>query len=140
RPMFPEGYNFETQVVATVLSSDGMFPADVLASVAASAALNISDIPFNGPTASIKVGRLDGQFVANPTPKQILESDIDITVAGSKNGLLMVEGGSKFVSEADVLGALKFAHEAMMPLFNAQNELREKTGSTPKRAFTMKTV
>ncbi len=140
RPMFPEGYNFETQIVATVLSSDGMFPMDVLAGAAASAALNISDIPFNGPTASVKVGRVGGEFIANPTPKQLLESDVDITVAGSRNGLLMVEGESKFISESDILSALKFAHEAMMPILNAQNELREKTGSTPKRAFTPKTV
>lgn len=140
RPMFPEGYNFETQVVATVLSSDGLFPTDVLASAAASAALHISNIPFNGPTASVKIGRVDGQFVANPSPKQLLTSDIDITVAGSKNGLLMVEGESKFVSESDVLSALKFAHESMMPIFAAQNELREKTGSKAKRDFTPKGV
>lgn len=140
RPMFPEGYNFETQVVATVLSSDGLFPTDVLASAAASAALHISNIPFNGPTGSVKIGRVDGQFVANPSPKQLLTSDIDITVAGSKNGLLMVEGESKFVAEADVLKALKFAHESLMPIFAAQNELREKTGSKAKREFTAKTV
>lgn len=140
RPMFPEGYNFETQVVATVLSSDGLFPTDVLASAAASAALHISNIPFNGPTASVKIGRIDGQFVANPSPKQLLTSDIDITVAGSKNGLLMVEGESKFVSESDVLSALKFAHESMMPIFAAQNELREKSGSKAKRDFTAKGV
>ncbi len=140
RPMFPEGYNFETQVVATVLSSDGLFPTDVLASAAASAALHISNIPFNGPTGSIKIGRIGGQFIANPSPKQLLDSDIDITVAGSQNGLLMVEGESKFVSESDVLSALKFAHEAMMPLFAAQNELREKTGSKAKREFTPKNV
>jgi len=140
RPMFPEGYNFETQVVATVLSSDGLFPTDVLASAAASTALHISNIPFNGPTGSVKVGRVDGQFIANPSPKQLLTSDIDITVAGSKNGLLMVEGESKFVAEADVLKALKFGHESLMPIFAAQNELREKTGSKAKRDFTAKSV
>ena len=140
RPMFPEGYNFETQVVATVLSSDGLFPTDVLASAATSAAIHISDIPFNGPTASVKVGRIDGQFVANPSPKQLLASDIDITVAGSKNGLLMVEGESKFVAESDVLAALKFGHESLAPIFAAQNELREKTGSKAKRDFTAKSI
>jgi polyribonucleotide nucleotidyltransferase len=140
RPMFPEGYNFETQVVTTILSSDGVFPTDVLAGAAASAAIHISNIPFNGPTACVKVGRIDGQFVANPSPKQLLTSDIDITVAGSKNGLLMVEGESKFVTEKDVLAALKFGHESLMPIFAAQNELREKTGSTPKREFTPKSM
>ncbi|MES2769544.1 MAG: polyribonucleotide nucleotidyltransferase [Bdellovibrionota bacterium] len=140
RPMFPEGYNFETQVVTTVLSSDGLFPVDVLAGAAASAAIHISNIPFNGPTACVKVGRIDGQFVANPSPKQLLTSDMEITVAGSKNGLLMVEGESKFVSEKDVLAALKFGHEALTPIFNAQNELREKTGSVAKRDFTPKAM
>lgn len=140
RPVFPEGYRHETQVVATVLSADGAFPLDILASLGASAALHVSDIPFNGPTAAIQVARVDGQFVANPTPQQMEKSDMDIIVAGTRNGLLMVEGETRFISEADVLAALKFGHQSMLPLLNAQDELREKTGSKAKRAFTPSTI
>ncbi|XGC82149.1 polyribonucleotide nucleotidyltransferase [Bdellovibrio bacteriovorus] len=140
RPVFPEGFRNETQVVATVLSADGAFPLEILASLGASAALHVSDIPFNGPTAAIQVARVDGQFVANPTPQQLEKSDMDLIVAGTRNGLLMVEGETKFISEADVLAALKFGHQSMMPLLNAQDELREKTGSAAKRAFTAPTI
>ncbi|WP_295903894.1 polyribonucleotide nucleotidyltransferase [uncultured Bdellovibrio sp.] len=136
RPSFPEGYRHETQVVATVLSADGAFPLEILSSLGASAALHVSDIPFNGPTAAIQVARVDGQFVANPTPQQLEKSDMDMIVAGTRNGLLMVEGETKFISEADCLAALKFGHQSMMPLLNAQDELREKMGSKAKRAFT----
>jgi polyribonucleotide nucleotidyltransferase len=135
RPLFPEGYRYETQVVATTLSADGSFPIEILASLGASAALHISDIPFNGPTAAVQVGRVDGQLIANPTPQQMERSDMDIIVAGTKNGLLMVEGEAKFISEADALAALKFGHQSLLPLLNAQEELREKSGSAPKRAF-----
>lgn len=135
RPKFPEGYRNETQVVATVLSADGSFPVEILASVGASAALHISDIPFDGPVASVQVGRVDGQFIANPTPMQLEKSDLDIIIAGTRQGILMVEGESKFISEADVMATLKFGHEALMPLLNAQDELREKTGSKTKRTF-----
>lgn len=136
RPSFPEGYRFETQVIATVLSSDGAFPTDILASLGASAALHISDIPFNGPTAAIQVGRIEGQLIANPTPQQMEKSDFNIIVAGTRHGILMVEGECKFVSEADMLSALKFGHQSLMPLLNAQDELREKAGSKAKRPFT----
>jgi polyribonucleotide nucleotidyltransferase len=136
RPLFPEGYLNDTQVVATILSADGSFPMDVLGSLGASAALHISNIPFSGPTAACQVGRVNGQFIANPTPEQMLTSDMDILVAGTKNGLLMVEGETKFISEADALAALKFGHEALMPLLQMQDELREKTGSIAKRKFT----
>lgn len=136
RPVFPEGYRHETQVVATVLSADGAFPLEILSSLGASAALHVSDIPFNGPTAAIQVARVDGQFVANPTPQQLEKSDMDMIVAGTRNGLLMVEGETKFISEGDCLAALKFGHQSMMPLLNAQDELREKTGSKAKRPFT----
>ncbi len=140
RPSFPEGYRNETQVVATVLSADGSFPIEILASLGASSALHISDIPFGGPTAAIQVGRVDGHFIANPTPQQMEKSDLDVIVAGTRNGILMVEGETKFVNEAAVLGALKFAHEALQPLLNAQDELREKTGSKAKRKFEPKRI
>ncbi len=135
RPLFPEGYLNDTQVVATVLSADGAFPVDVLASLGASAALHISDIPFYGPTAACQVGRVDGQFIANPTPEQKAKSDMDIIVSGTKNGLLMVEGEANFITEADALAALKFGHQSLLPLLQIQEELREKTGSKAKRAF-----
>ena len=136
RPLFPEGYFNDTQVVATVLSADGSFSVDVLASLGASAALHISDIPFNGPTAACQVARVNGQFIANPTPEQLANSDMDIIVSGTKNGLLMVEGETKFISESDALNALKFGHQSIMPLLQMQEELREKTGSKAKCAFT----
>jgi polyribonucleotide nucleotidyltransferase len=136
RPKFPEGYRHETQVVATVLSADGAFPLEILASLGASAALHISDIPFEGPTASIQVARVDGQLIANPTPQQREKSDMDIIVAGTRNGILMVEGETKFISEDDAMSALKFGHQNILTLLNAQDELREKSGSKAKRSFT----
>jgi polyribonucleotide nucleotidyltransferase len=136
RPKFPEGYRCDTQVVATVLSSDGSFPIEILCSLGASAALHISDIPFEGPTAAVQVARVDGQLIANPTPQQLEKSDIDLIVAGTRQGLLMVEGETKFISEADTLAALKFGHQSLIPFLNAQDELREKSGSPAKRAFT----
>lgn len=140
RPKFPEGYRYDTQVVATVLSADGSFPVEILSSLGASAALHISDIPFEGPTAAVQVGRIDGQLVANPTPQQLEKSDMNLVVAGTRQGILMVEGEAKFISEEDTLAALKFGHQSLMPLFNAQDELREKTGSMKKRAFTPPSV
>lgn len=140
RPKFPEGYRQETQVVATVLSSDGSFPVEILASLGASSALHISDIPFEGPTAACQVARVDGQLIANPTPQQLEKSDMDIIVAGTRNGILMVEGEAQFISESDMLAALKFGHQSLMPLLNAQDELREKTGSKPKRDFKVQTI
>lgn len=140
RPSFPEGYRYETQVVATVLSSDGAFPISILASLGASASLHISDIPFNGPTGAVMVGRVDGQLVANPTPQQLEKSDLEIIVAGTRNGILMVEGEANLISEADAMAALRFGHQSIIPLLNAQDELREKFGSKPKRAFTAKVI
>ena len=135
RPTFPEGYDRDTQIVVTTLSSDNTFPLDILATLGASAAAHISDIPFNGPIASVEVARINGQFVACATPTQLLESDMQITVSGTKDGILMVEGESKFISEADVLSALKFGHQSLQPLLQAQNDLRSKVGKT-KREFT----
>ena len=112
RPLFPEGYRFETQVVATVLSYDGTFPVSTLASIGASAALHISDIPFNGPTCAVQLARAGGQFIINPSNQQLEASDMDVIVAGTPNGILMVEGELKFVSEAVALDALKAATES----------------------------
>ena len=136
RPLFPEGYRFETQIIATTLSYDGTYPLEILASLGASAALHISDIPFSGPAAAIQVGRVNGQFIANPSGTQMEQSDLDIIISGTRNGIMMVEGETKFISEADALAALKFGHESMKSLFDIQDELREKFGNKPKRAFT----
>lgn len=136
RPCFPEGYRHETQVIATTLSYDGQFPIDILASIGASTATHISTIPFNGPTCSVLVGRVDNRFIANPTSEELEKSDMNIVIAGTRNGILMVEGECKFVSEADVLAALKFGHKAMMPVFDLQDQLRKLAGDKPKRAFT----
>lgn len=136
RPCFPEGYNSETQVVATVLSYDGQYPVKHLATIGASAAFHISDIPFSGPVATVTVGRIDGQMIANPTFEQLEKSDLEVVVSGTKNGILMVEGESKFVSEADVLAALKFGHQAFTPALAAQEELRQMCGNVAKREFT----
>jgi polyribonucleotide nucleotidyltransferase len=140
RPCFPEGYRCETQVIATTLSFDGTFPIDILAGLGASAALHISNIPFNGPTASSQIARINGQFKINPTIADLEKSDMDITVAGTRNGLLMVEGETKFVTETDVLEALKFAHKAMAPFFDMQDELRSKVGAPAKREFKAPTI
>jgi polyribonucleotide nucleotidyltransferase len=134
RPLFPKNYRFETQVIATVLSMDQENDPDVLAMVGASAALHISDIPFAGPIASVRVGRIDGQFKVNPTISEWEASDITIIVAGSKTGVVMVEGGSATVSEADLLEAIFFGHSEMQPLIAMQEKLREDI-SKPKRVI-----
>ena len=134
RPLFPKEYRFETQVIATVLSMDQENDSDMLAMVGASAALEISDIPFAGPIASVRVGRIDGQFVANPTLSQMAESDVNIMIAGSRTGVVMVEGGGDVVSEADMLEAIFFGHKAIQPIIEIQEQLKAKIGK-PKRIF-----
>ncbi|MCD4744553.1 MAG: polyribonucleotide nucleotidyltransferase [Desulfobacteraceae bacterium] len=128
RPLFPEGYSYETQVIATVSSMDKENEPDVLALVGASAALQISDIPFEGPIAGIRVGRVNGEFVANPTLEEIEASDINLVVAGSKTGVIMVEGGAETVSEEDMISAIYFGHSAMQPIIEMQEELQKALG------------
>ncbi len=136
RPLFPEGYRFETQVIATVLSMDQQNDADTLAMIGASAALEISDIPFAGPIACVRVGRVNGAFVADPTLDELEESDINIIVAGSKTGVVMVEGGGKIVAEQDLLDAIFFGHQAMQPIIEMQTQLKAVAGK-PKRVFQL---
>ena len=128
RPLFEDGYNYELQVIATVLSMDRVNDPDILAMLGASAALHISDIPFEGPIAGIKVGRINGEFVANPDIEQSQKSDINLIVAGSKNGVIMVEGSADIVSEEEMLEAIYFGHKAMQPLIDLQIELKEAIG------------
>jgi polyribonucleotide nucleotidyltransferase len=134
RPLFPKNYRYETQVIATVLSMDQENDPDTLAMNGASAALSISDIPFEGPIACVRVGRIDKQFLINPTISQWEKSDINLVVAGSKTGVVMVEAGANIVKETDMLEAIYFGHESMQPLIELQEKLREAAGM-PKRPF-----
>lgn len=132
RPLFPEGFLNETQIMATVISADRDNDPGILSIIGASAALEISDIPFQGPIAGVRVGRVDGSFVCNPTAEEMERSDIDIVVAGSRDAVIMVEGGARMVPEQDMLDAIFFGHEAMQPILAAQEELRRVVG-VPKR-------
>lgn len=129
RPLFPKKYSYETQVVATVLSVDMEHEPDVVALTGASAALHVSKIPFQGPVAAVRVGRLNGEFVINPSGKQLLESDMNLVVAGSRDAVVMVEGEARFVSEADVVEAISHAHRAILPILDAQEELNRLVGN-----------
>jgi polyribonucleotide nucleotidyltransferase len=135
RPLFPKKYSYETQVIATVLSMDQENDPDTLAMLGASTALTISDIPFAGPIASVRVGRLNGQLIINPGIPEWDESDLNIIVAGSKTGVVMVEGGGNLISESDMLEAIFFAHSAMQPLIDIQMQLQETHGET-KRPYS----
>jgi len=128
RPLFPETFLNETQIMATVVSADRDNDPGILSIIGASAALEVSDIPFQGPIAGVRVGRVDGAFVCNPSAAELELSDIDIVVAGSRDAVIMVEGGAKFVSEQDMLDAIFFGHESMQPVLAAQTELRGLAG------------
>jgi polyribonucleotide nucleotidyltransferase len=128
RPLFADGFNHEVQIVATVLSADGENDPGLVALIGASAALHISDIPWSGPIAGCVVGRKGGQFVAAPRMSERADSDCDIFVAARREGLVMVEGELKELSEADVVAALKFGYEAMLPVFECIERLRTKVG------------
>jgi polyribonucleotide nucleotidyltransferase len=134
RPLFPKGYRFETQVIGHVLSHDKENEPDVLAITGASAALTISDVPFAGPIAGIRVARVGGKLVAFPTWTQTQEADIVLIVGVSRDAIVMVEGGASEVAESDMIDALMFAQEAAQPLLDLQDRLREKAGK-PKREF-----
>jgi len=139
RPLFPEGYKCETQLIATVLSVDRTNPSDVLALTGASAALHISDIPWEGPIAGVRVGRVEGEFVAFPTYEQLEKSDIDIIVACSKEAVVMVEGECKEVTEHDLVEALMFAHRSAQPIIELIERMRASVGKA-KRSFEAKTI
>ncbi len=135
RPLFPEGYANETQVIATVISFDQENDADVLALTGASAALQVSDVPFSGPIAGVRVGRVNGQLIANPTLAQRAEADLDIIMAASADAIVMVEGGAAELSEAVMVDALLFGHAAVKDLLAAQAGLAKAFGAKPKRNF-----
>ena len=123
RPLFPKGFKNETQIMITVLQSDGENMADVLAGVGASAALMLSSIPWNGPIASVRVGRVDGNFIMNPTRTELDESDMEMVVSGNRETVVMVEGEADCVAETEMLDALKAAHEVIVEIIDLQDEL-----------------
>ncbi len=123
RPLFEDDYNSETQIIANVLSMDRENDADVIAGFGASAALVISDIPFLGPIATVRVGKIDGAFVINPTISQLKESELELVVAGSQESIMMVEGEGEEVSEETLLEAIEYAHGAIRKLIDLQKEL-----------------
>ncbi|HLF13959.1 MAG TPA: polyribonucleotide nucleotidyltransferase, partial [Bacteroidota bacterium] len=128
RPMFPENFRNETQIMVTVYSSDQENDGDVLGAVGASTALMISNIPFDGPIAEVRVGRNDGRFIINPTFAQLGNSDLDVTLAGTMTSIVMVEGEAKEISEADMLAALKFAHPFIRTICELQIQIRDEIG------------
>jgi polyribonucleotide nucleotidyltransferase len=140
RPLFPEDFHAETQVLITLISSDTEILPDALAGLAASAALAVSDIPFNGPISEVRVARIDGKFVVNPTIKDLANADMDIMVAASMDNIMMVEGEMKEVSENDMIEAMKFAHDHIKIQCRAQLELAAMVEkANPKREYCHET-
>lgn len=135
RPLFPDDFHAETFVNVTLFSADGEDMPDALAGLAASAALAVSDIPFNGPISEVRVARINGEFVVNPTFNQLENADMDVIVAATLDNIMMVEGEMKEVSEDDLLNAMKIAHEAIKVHCQAQLELMEAVGKTQKREY-----
>ncbi len=132
RPLFPEGYKDDVQVVITVLSTDQENDPDILGTIAGSAALTISEIPFQGPIAAIRIGRIDGELVVNPTTTDLAGSDLDLIVSGTRDAIMMVEAGAQLVTEDVMAEAILFGHRALRPIIELQDQLRELVGK-PKR-------
>src|SRR5229473_1204117 len=128
RPLFPDGFKCETQVIAFVLSADTENDPDVAAINGASAALTISDIPFNGPVGAVRVGQVNGNFIVNPTYAEMAESSVNIIVVATADGIVMVEAGAKGVSEETTLGAIEFAHGEIKKICAAISDLAKKSG------------
>src|SRR5581483_1796377 len=135
RPLFPEGFRNETQVIAFCLSADSENDPDVAAINAASCALTLSDIPFEGPVGAVRVGLVDGRFVVNPTYAEMREGLLSLMVVGTQDGIVMIESGARQVSEDTIVDAIEFAHAEIKKITAAINELRERAGK-PKRPVT----
>ena len=133
RPLFPKDYFYETQVIATVLSVDQENDPDILAIIGASAALEISDIPFQGPIAGIRVGRIEGELVLNPTSSQLKESDFNIIVAGTQEAVVMVEGWARMANEEDLVQAIFYGHQGMQGILEMQKKLAQLVGPKKER-------
>ena len=132
RPLFPKGYKDDVQLVITVLSTDQENLPDVVGTIAASAALTISEIPFNGPIASVRVGRIDGEFVVNPTFSQLKDSELDLIVAGTRDAIMMVEAGANLLPEAVMAEAILFGHRALQPIVDLQEQLQKAVGKAKR--------
>ncbi|MFZ9698539.1 MAG: polyribonucleotide nucleotidyltransferase [Candidatus Limnocylindrus sp.] len=132
RPLFPEGYKDDVQVVITVLSADQENDPDILGTIAASAALTISEIPFLGPIGAVRVGLVDDKFILNPTFEQLETSDLDLVVSGTADAIMMVEAGANLISEAKMAEAIEFGHNAIQALISLQEQLRAKVGKTKR--------
>jgi polyribonucleotide nucleotidyltransferase len=139
RPLFPKGWFNEVQVQSLLLSADGENDSDILTIIGASAALSVSDIPWDGPLGALRIGRIKGQFIANPTHSQMRESDLDLIYVGDTSDVVMFEGSAKEISEADFMAALKFGHECCQPLIQAQKDLAARAGKK-KREITVSVV
>ena len=136
RPLFPSDYHADTQILLYLISADKEVLPDALAALAASAALSVSDIPFNGPIAEVRVVKCGKEFIVNPTPEQIEKSSLNLMVGASYENICMLEGESKEVSEEDIIEALKVAHDAIKGLCELQNELAKKVGNIEKREYS----
>jgi polyribonucleotide nucleotidyltransferase len=139
RPLFPKGWYNEVQVQSIVLSADGENDPDILSIIGASAALMVSDIPWAGPLGAVRVGRINGKFVANPTHAEMADSDLDLVYVGNEHDIVMYEGSAKEIPEADFLAALKFGQESCQPIIAAQKELVARAGKK-KRTITLNVV
>jgi polyribonucleotide nucleotidyltransferase len=139
RPLFPQGYFYDTQVISILLSADGENDPDILSMNGASAALTVSDIPFKGPIGAVRIGRVNGEFVANPTHTDRLQSDLDLIYVGTENDVIMIEGAANELPEAEFLKALEFAHGHAREMIHAQKELAAKVGK-PKREMPLLNV
>ena len=139
RPLFPKGWYNEVQVQSILLSADGENDPDILSIIGASAALMVSDIPWAGPIGAVRIGRVNGQFVANPTHAQMAESDLDLVYVGTEKELLMFEGSAKEISDSDFTAALQFGHDCCRPVIAAQKELAGRSGK-PKRTIVTNVV
>jgi polyribonucleotide nucleotidyltransferase len=135
RPLFPDGFTHDVQIIATVLSADPENNPDILAIIGASAALEISDIPFKGPIAGVRVAKIDDQFIINPSYEQFSQSTLDIIIAGSKEAVVMVEGEADILSEEVISDAITFGHQSLMPIIQIQEELKASVGK-PKMNFS----
>lgn len=133
RPLFPKGYLYDTQIITVLLSADGQNDPDMLSINGASAALMVSDIPFNGPVGAVRVGRVNGQFVVNPTHKEREESDLDLVYVGTQNDVIMIEGAAKELPEEEFVKALDFAHPFVQQIIAMQNELAAKAAKEKRQ-------
>ncbi|MCY7420083.1 MAG: polyribonucleotide nucleotidyltransferase, partial [Chloroflexi bacterium] len=135
RPLFPEGYKDDVQIVLTVLSTDQQNNPDILGTIAASAALTISEIPFQGPIGAVRVGRIGGEFVVNPTHAQLKESDLDLVVSGTRDAIMMVEAGANLLTEDVMAEAILFGHRSLQPVIDLQEQLQAQVGKKKRIPF-----